>query len=105
MSFVSLPSVWVDGLVPKPFDSAKRLVAAPDGSIHLADKHDKPIVRVPMATAHELLKGMTFLAGGIVDSVAYGVGDCFGATAHYAEGIHGQGYGVDGPADGSGRSK
>ena len=106
MSFVSLPSVWVDGLVPKPFDSAKRLVAAPDGSIHLADKHDKSLARIPMATAHELLKGTTFLVGGIVASSAYGVGNAFGATSHYSEDIYGHGYGMAyGISDGSGRSK
>jgi hypothetical protein len=103
-------SFWLYN-VPKPFDATERLVVNPDGSIHLRDKHDKSIARIPMATAHELLKGTTFLVGGIVASSAYGVGNAYGATSRYSEDIYGHGYGTaysygaDGVSDGSGRSK
>ena len=102
-------SFWLYN-VPKPFDATERLVVEQDGSIHLKDGQDKFIARIPMATAHELLKGTTFLVGGIVSSSAYGVGNAFGGTSHYVESIYGHGfgtcgYGADGISDGSGKSK
>lgn len=103
-------SFWLYN-VPEPFRCAERLVVEQDGSIHLKDGQDKSIARIPMATAHDLLKGTTFLVGGIVASSSYGVGNAFGATSHYSEDIYGHGfgtaygYGAEGITDGSGRSK
>ena len=103
-------SFWLYN-VPEPFGATERLVVEQDGSIHLKGKHNKSLARIPMATAHELLKGTTFLVGGIVASSAYGEGNAFGATSHYSEDIYGHGfgtaygYGEDDISDGSGRSK